>query len=688
MTSRHSYQSLWLLALATAASAVNGCDCANSVEHCGDASCIGGNSDGGDGGHAGATIVSIALTPANETLTLVLGTSQTLQYTATATYSDGSTGVIGGTFGLGDYTLGTLDAVAGVFVANGNVGGSTAVSFTASGGQMASTGLTIDLTASVFPTDAGTQPGTLFADAGTPVSDPTAAAVILYPVDQVMFPQNITSPVVQWNTDGGANDWYRVTYAKPHMTVTDYVQNQPGFTFSESVPNVVFASLAETDPTAQATVEVDRLDVVGNRVISGTPVHMSFAQGSVSGTVYYWAMDEARLHRLPGGTTLNQPMFPSIVGTASTDPGYTYSGCVACHQISRDGRYLAAAGVAAGGQAYVFDLTAADPTLPNMPVATRAGYLWYFASISPDNSRIFSTSETATFGYTDINLTAQTPTGTVPSANMAHPNWSPDGKTVAFISNVSGWATNASFDGGDLTLVNVDLSTDVFSNIEVIHEGGSLESSDPAGGAADCFPSWTPDSKYLMFAHTANTRGTGETRFDGSLYIMPPQAGATPVRMATASDSAGHAQAHYPNTSPFTSGGFYWIVFYSTRDYGNTLAGTQGTGQPQLWVSAISTSFDGTHDPSSVPYYLPGQSTQHENADAVWAASACKATDAGCLVDSDCCSGTCDSQGDGGYLCVPPTMCRREGESCNQNSDCCAGLPCDLTIHTCQASAQ
>jgi hypothetical protein len=162
--------------------------------------------------------------------------------------------------------------------------------------------------------------------------------------------------------------------------------------------------------------------------------------------------------------------------------------------------------------------------------------------------------------------------------------------------------------------------------------------------------------------------------------------GGTPVRLAIASDSAGHPQSHYPNTSPFISGGQYWIVFYSTRDYGNALAGTKGTDRPQLWVAAVSTSFDGMNDPSHVPYWLPGQSTQHQNADAVWAASACKATGGTCLTSSDCCSGSCVSAGDGGFACTPATVCRREGESCEQTGDCCMGqgLTCDPTIHVCQ----
>jgi hypothetical protein len=633
---------------------------------------------------------SIILTPPDQTFTLTIGTTQTITYQATAVYPDGTQAPATGTFSLIDSAIGSIDPISGTFTANGVIGGQTQVQFVADDGAMGSTSLTVNLAAAIIPNGASPSPDGLFAVAGTPVIDATAQANIVYPLDQVVFPQNISAPLVQWQIgdgsgSGGAADWYRITYSKPHITIIQYAQNALGFNFAAAVADTVFSRLAETDPYLRATLVIDRLDVTGNRIVGGAPIHLYFARGSISGTVYYWAMDQARLHRIPAGTVDNQMMFPpNIVGTATTQPGYSYGGCIACHQISRDGRYLAAN----GDQAYLFDLTAADPTMSNMPVATHAGFRWYFSSISPDNSRIFATMPDASFAYTDLTVQQITPTGTVPTTGVAHPSWSPDGKTVAYISNVTGWTSIASFTGGDLTLVDVNAASDVFSGLRVIHSGSSLAASDPAGGNADCFPTWTPDAKFLLFAHTANTRGTGATRYDGSLYMMPPTAGATPVRLATASDSAGHPQSHYPNTSPFISGGYYWIVFYSTRDYGNALAGTRGTARPQLWVSAISTKFDGSTDPSSVPYWLPGQSTTNQNADAVWAASPCRMSGSSCLTSSDCCSGACQPVTDGGYVCTTPQMCRREGESCEHDSDCCGmgALVCDPVIHTCQSS--
>ena len=680
---RRSIAILWLLA----GLVVAGCSCSEPISPCRGSACTDARgpeagTDGArtDGPTSGRRITTITLSPMDSTLTLHVGTTGTQMFQAAAMFSDGNWGAVAGTWSLAASAIGDIDPVTGLFTANGARGGTANVMFTTtvSGGGSAMTTVTVTLNDTIVP--AGSGADTMFTAAGAPMTDPTHQSTIVYPLDHVVFPQNMTAPDVQWN-GGAVGDLFRVTYQKPHITIVQYVTAPAGFTFSAQIPDVDFSRLAETDPTTPATLTVDRLDHTTMHVIAGTPVHLAFAQGSVSGTVYYWAMDEGHLHRIPAGTVRNDALFPtSIVGSADTVPTYNYAGCIACHQISRDGRYL----VANGSDSYLFDLTMIDPTMPHQPTRVRPGFRWYFSTISPDDTRVFATSPSTAFMYTDMMLRDVTPHGTVPTTGIAHPSWSPDGHTVAFISNIVAWTPNAAFTGGDLTTVHVDTSTDAFSGTTVIHHGADLTASDPAHGSADCFPSWTPDSHFIVFDHTPDTRGTG-MRAPGSLFMIPPT-GGTPVRLAIASDDVEGPHTHYPNLSPFVSGGYYWIVFYTTRDYGNVLAGTAGTQRPQLWVSAISASFDGTHDPSQVPYWLPGQDRSHMNADAVWAASPCRMTGASCATSTDCCTGACQPAADGGYACVPPPMCRREGESCEMDSDCC-GHPmffCNPTIHTCQ----
>ena len=52
-------------------------------------------------------------------------------------------------------------------------------------------------------------------------------------------------------------------------------------------------------------------------------------------------------------------------------------------------------------------------------------------------------------------------------------------------------------------------------------------------------------------------------------------------------DAADAIRAALPFALPVAVGGYYWIVFTSIRDYGNTFTGPGA--RKQLWVAAIST---------------------------------------------------------------------------------------------------
>jgi hypothetical protein len=184
---------------------------------------------------------------------------------------------------------------------------------------------------------------------------------------------------------------------------------------------------------------------------------------------------------------------------------------------------------------------------------------------------------------------------------------------VTLAGNPAPWAVD--YDRGDLSTIAVS-ANDTFGAPVPLVQAAAV---DPAY-AAPSWPTFSPDSAYIAFAAGVNSRGrntngTSEVTYPGSLFLVPSGGGA-PVRLDTA--CGGAANCFLPNFSPYDSGGYFWMVFYSLRDYGNAQAGTKGTTRRQMWVTAIDKSKLGTGDASLVPYWLPDQDPQTENMSAFW----------------------------------------------------------------------
>jgi Tol biopolymer transport system component len=255
--------------------------------------------------------------------------------------------------------------------------------------------------------------------------------------------------------------------------------------------------------------------------------------------------------------------------------------------------------------------------------------------------------------------------GTLP-ANGTMPSWSPDGNTIAFITNWVG-SDSAHLTSGDLATLEVT-APDALGRTTILHHGIDLNAATP-GGTADSYPTWSPDSRWIAFAHgNASPSSSG----NDALYLQSITGGA-PTRLDHACGGATTQDSYLPNFSPFNSGGYYWLSFLSRRDYGNRVAGTRGTGRQQIWIAAVANHPVAGTDPSEVGYWLPGQDTQSMNISAFWSPRPCRADAAACGVGSECCSGLCTS---GSCASPPSTQCRTQGQLCGGNSDCCTGLLC------------
>ncbi len=576
-----------------------------------------------------------------------------------------------GAGGVDPNLLGRIDSSSGLFTASGSAGGEIRVQVgvvSTTGTLMASTSITVlvrgTLLIGTTPSDAPTH------FSGTPMTDAARQAGVVYPLEHAVMPQNVYPADIQW-TNGVEGDVFRITLRKPHATFIAYLTAPAGFTNNWTVDQAAWRQLAQSDVSDDLAIIVDRFDVATGQVIGSPQVNMRFANGSTAGTIYYWDIVAGQAIRIDDGTATRSTPIPSPPGTIDDVPPST---CMGCHAVSRDGRYFAGRlGGNANNSGVVFDLTAdlsGSPAPTLYPVNTVAR--WSYASFSPDSRRLvtdnYSTSPSPLLRVLDPA------TGAVVSPNIGlgtQPSWSPDGNTIAFVSSIdTGWG--GEFHASHLSLLPVT-GSDTYGSPTSIHDGAAL-AGQAEGGAADSYPSWSPDSHWIAFSHGNVSRSdTGL----GALYLIPATPGATPVRLSKASGGDRTTDNFFPNFSPFDTGGYFWLSFLSRRDYGNAQAGTRGTGRQQIWVTAVRRNPDGTTDPSEVAYWLPGQNTQSRNISAFWAPRPCRHDGDACGVNADCCSGICRDDGTGHTTCQPPPgdQCRTAYQPCG-GGGCCMGLEC------------
>lgn len=630
-----------------------------------------------DAGVRPPAVVGLALEPALAALVAVDGARPELVFRLLARLDDGrSREVRGGRFSATPIRVGQVSSQTGRFRANGVIGGwatvtaqwddpETGRSLTAT----AAVSVRVERRFSVGPVPADVPP----RFDGPVTQDPSRAARLVYPLDGARMPENVFPARVQW-LEAEAGDVIRVRIEKPSLAVTaDLVAGEPGDDRSWLVDADAWRSIVQTEPEAPALVAVDRFHAATGDVIpSPRRAELWFAPVALTGSVYYWDIAAGRIQRIDDGTDRAVSFMPSPPLAMRAER------CVGCHAVSNDGRWMA--GRLGGGEniGAVFDLTTdltgeSPPTTFPLVTTEPTSLRWWFASWSPDDRRlVVSADEGGTralrfydpFAGAEIAVQGSLPT------NATHPAWSPDGRRIAYVTNVDGWGGD--YSRGDIAVLPV-IGPDAVGTATVVHRGAELSGA-PAG-AADSYPSWTPDSAWLAFAHGDGCRSETDR---AALYMMRPD-GRELVRLNRASGGSIAADSFQPRFAPFADGDYYWLSFLSRRDYGNERAGTRGRALQQIWVAAIAKDAPPGTDPSSVGFWLPGQSTASRNISAFWAPRPCRPEGEACSVGSECCSGDCRPDDTGRLECSPPPPpgCVGLGEACEGNGDCCAALVCD-----------
>lgn len=336
---------------------------------------------------------------------------------------------------------------------------------------------------------------------------------------------------------------------------------------------------------------------------------------------------------------------------------------------------------------------------------------------------IWQTPQTTGASPVDVSSATAAAWGLGKTAMML-PSFAPDASKLVFVDGDS--SAGAGWRKG-LSVLDFDQPNKVFKNRR------SVVNTWPFGDVIK-WPTFESDSRSVIYQTTTPTDACCTNNWTKYGYMGPTNyfedpgrlwsvdttsSNATPVAL-TSLNSGERAvdtnKAYQPTVSPRAAGGYRWVVFTSTRPYGNTFnlpavqqdysniaSYTQMTNYSQLqsalWIAAIDDVPSASADRSHPAFLLPNQvystsGANYLNERGFWVLDGCKTNGTGsansCEVDEDCCGGLVSPKT---AVCKidtpvsdPPTrhcsaappvgMCVAQGGVCAVTNDCCIGSVC------------
>ena len=656
----------------------------------------GSGGSGGSGANEGGLLDPDAFADAAQVLSVEPATATLTITDKTASVTQDFDAVVSGNpvqavWQLSTYDMGGI-AGDGLFTSSGFVGGDITVTATY-GAQKATATLTvmIQISENVLDdpaTDPGPSPVNLPPLQGAPQPDPGPDATkLLYPYDQTVFPRGLIAPLVQFSAGTVVPEDVLVSLTAKNFSWNGYYHLK-----NPAVPQ--FPPPQDVWDAALLTASGSTLDLSVTKAAGGVaygPVQetLKIAPGTLKGAVYYQTY-EAPLNGL------------YVVRPGDQQPATQLrSGCTVCHSVSANGKRLSTGAEVndpnpAASGVYNVDLSYTITQLTGVPaglggdtrglafgVWTPDGK-WVTRSINdfwggPNQSAWKVDDATSTLIPATVN-------GLGAGVDAMLPAFSPDGKYYAF---TNGPEDSPAVGSPSRSISVMDVVTDeatgpggtlTFSNRKVALDNGA------AGNVAK-YVTFLPDSNQIVLQEGGawyggydgmlpSYDGAAYGMTDGRLYLIDV-AGATNVELTKANTGnvpTDQTHNYEPFALPAQAASYFWVVFTSIREYGNTYQGA--AVRKQFWVTAITPGATAGTDASNPPFFLPNQSAT-KNERGFWALEPCQEEGQTCESQDDCCRGICQpsdpTDPNSPKVCAPPEddCIPTDDGTCTSDADCC-----------------
>ena len=519
--------------------------------------------------------MSLRLEPASAELRVQTGAPATVEFEAFATFIDGAEGPIElVSWASSNLSAGEIDAL-GAFVSSDENGGVTTISATHLG-ISAEAPVRVIYTEEVLAEGASAALAAAFA-AAEPIADP--ALRVVYPGDGVRVPRNLDGLGFLWDAPAEQNA-FRLRFRSEITELSVLVSGARAWTATATLLQRIAAS--NRNGEVEVFVEGGVWDgATLSEVRRGDAMTLTVNRLDARGSVLYWSTNDRGVLRIP-------------IDHAEAESFWS-GQCLGCHAVSEAVQRMVVIHNGVDGTFSIVDVR--DPGAPYEVIAPASERRMTFKTLSPDGRYILATNMGQILLYSLSNGELLR-TYTLPDL-YTHPDFSPDGETVAFVRIWRGWTSEFTQEHGEIVLMS-------FEDGDL----GEPEVLVPRDTDYNYYyPAWSPDGEWIAYNRTIGSSYAS----DGAELWMVSADGATTVRLDQA-NGGDNLRNSYPRWGPLPDDDVLWLAWSSIRDYP-----LDDQDAPQIWVSAIDTALarEGL-DPSSAPFWLPGQEPGSDNHLPFW----------------------------------------------------------------------